>query len=88
MPTNQLNLLITGLPRNFDKFIHNTSIGTSTMIITSKVVKGINFTNTKDGAGRITGLTSKALIEASQTRSNDTPNKIGGKTILVLVRAD
>lgn len=32
---------------NFDKFIHNTSIGTSTMIITSKVVKGINFTNTK-----------------------------------------
>ena len=48
----------------------------------------INFTNTKDGAGRITGLTSKALIEASQTRSNDTPNKIGGKTILVLVRAD
>ena len=48
----------------------------------------INFTNTKDGAGRITGLTSKALIEASQTSNNDTPNKIGGKTILVLMRAD
>ena len=48
----------------------------------------INFINTKDGAGRITGLTSKAMIEASQISSNDTPNKIGGKTILVLMRAD
>jgi hypothetical protein len=44
--------------------------------------------NTKDGAGRITGLTSKALIEASQINSKDTPNKIGGKTILVLARFD
>jgi hypothetical protein len=44
--------------------------------------------NTKDGAGRITGLTSKALIEASQIISKDTPNKIGGTTILVLTRLD
>jgi hypothetical protein len=48
----------------------------------------INFINTKDGAGRITGLISKALIEASQISSKDTPNKIGGKTILVLARVD
>ena len=47
-----------------------------------------NLINTKDGAGRITGLTSKALIEASQINSKDTPNKIGGNTILVLARFD
>ena len=48
----------------------------------------INFKKTKDGAGRITGLTLKAPIEASQISSRDTPNKIGGKIILVLVRVD
>ena len=33
-------------------------------------------------------MCSSDLIEASQTSNNDTPNKIGGKTILVLVRLD
>ncbi len=32
---------------NFDKFIKNTSIATSTMMIKRKIAKGIKFTNTK-----------------------------------------
>jgi teichuronic acid biosynthesis glycosyltransferase TuaG len=32
---------------NFDSFVKNTSIGTSTMIIKKNLVKNVNFTNTK-----------------------------------------
>lgn len=38
MPTNQLNLLITGLPRNFDKFIQNLSKIIDSSQITGKIV--------------------------------------------------
>ena len=40
-------LITPPLKFNYSNFIHNTSIGTSTMIIKRKRIKNIKFTNTK-----------------------------------------
>ena len=41
------NLVISPKRYTFQKFIHNTSIGTSTMIINSNIAKKVKFTNTE-----------------------------------------
>ena len=43
----KLKKIIPPKKLNFDKFIKNTSIATSTMMIKRKIAKGIKFTNTK-----------------------------------------
>jgi len=43
----KLKKVTTPTKFNFDNFIKNTSIATSTMMVTRKVAKGIKFTNTK-----------------------------------------
>ena len=48
----------------------------------------INFTNTKDGAGNITGLILKEWIEASQIINDETPNRMGGKIFFTLVNVE
>ena len=44
---NKLNTIMPPKKFNFNTFIKNTSIGTSTMIIKKNLIKNVNFTNTK-----------------------------------------